>query len=404
MNSEILKPDIYWVGAIDWAIRDFHGYITPRGSTYNNYLIVDRDITLIDAVKIDFVDVSIENIKGIVEPSKIKNIVVNHIEPDHASGLGEILKLCPTASIYCTEKGKKGLERFFDIRNWNINIVKTGDTLNIGSRTLLFIETPMIHWPDSMMTYIKEDKILISQDGFGQHIASSQRFDDEFAACASFSELEDAVWDYYANILMPFGTLIRQKIHEIQKLGLEIEIIAPDHGVIWRKNPQWIIDKYLAISEGKAEERAVVIYDSMWHNTEKIALFISEGIREAGMDVRVIKLRATPLSVAIKEFWRARGCLLGSPTLNNAVYPKVGEFLTYLRGLRPKNRIVGAFGSFGWGGGAVKEIYEDFKKMGLEIFEPGLSINYKASSEEQKRCREFGREFAERLREYHKKF
>lgn len=405
MGSEVLKPGIYWVGAIDWAIRDFHGYVTPRGSTYNNYLILDRDVTLLDAVKIDFVDVSIDNIRGLVNPSDIKNIVVNHIEPDHASGLGEIMKLCPQAVIYCTEKGRKGLERFFDISNWNIKIVKTGDTLNIGSRTLLFIETPMIHWPDSMMTYIKEDRILISQDGFGQHLASSQRFDDEFVACSSFSELEDAVWDYYANILMPFGTIIKQKIAEIKKLGLEIDMIAPDHGVIWRKDPHWVIQKYIDMAEGKADERAVIVYDTMWHNTEKLALFISEGIRQAGLDCRVIKLRATPLSVAIKECWRARGCLIGSPTLNNSMYPKVGEMLTYLRGLRPKNRIMGAFGSFGWGGGAIKEIYEELKKIsGIEIFEPGLGINYKASLQEQEKCREFGRQFAEKLKEYHKRF
>ena len=404
MNSEQLKPGVYWVGAIDWAIRDFHGYITPHGTTYNNYLILDRDVTLLDAVKIDFVDVSIDNIRGLVNPSDIKNIIVNHIEPDHSSGLGEIIKLCPEATISCTEKAKKGLERFFDITGWKINIVKTGDTLNIGSRTLLFIETPMIHWPDSMMTYIKEDRILVSQDGFGQHLASSQRFDDEFVECASHAELEDAVWDYYANILMPFGTIIKQKIAEFEKLGIEIDMIAPDHGVIWRKDPKWVIQKFLDMANGKAEERAVIIYDTMWHNTEKLALFISEGIRETGLDCRVIKLRATPLSVAIKELWRARGCLIGSPTLNNAMYPKVGEMLTYLRGLRPKNRIAGAFGSFGWAGGAVKEIYEEIKKMGLEVFEPGLGVNYKASREDQEKCREFGRQFAARLREYHKGF
>ncbi|MBI4823573.1 MAG: FprA family A-type flavoprotein [Nitrospirae bacterium] len=404
MKTEELKPGIFWVGAIDWAIRDFHGYVTPRGSTYNNYLVLDKDITLLDAVKYDFVDVSISHIKSLVEPSKIKNLIVNHIEPDHSGGLGEIMKLAREATIYCTDKGKKGLERFFDISSWNIKTVKTGDVLNIGSRNLLFIETPMIHWPDSMMTYIKEDRILISQDGFGQHLASSQRFDDEFVACASQAELEDSVWDYYANILMPFGTLIKQKIAEIEKLGLKIDMIAPDHGVIWRQNPGHVIQMYLDMANGKADERIVIIYDSMWHLTEKMTVPIAEGIRKEDVDVKVIKLRATPVSVAVKEFWRARGCLLGSPTLNNRVFPMVGELLTYLGGLRPKNRIVSAFGSFGWAGGAVREIIEEFKKMALETVEPAIGINYKASSDDNEKLYEFGREFAKKVKEYHKRF
>ncbi len=403
MRPEKLKEGVFWVGAVDWAIRDFHGYVTPKGTTYNNYLILDRDVTLLDAVKYDFIDISIRNIRSLVEPGLIKNIIVNHIEPDHASGLAEVVRLAPQATVYCTEKGRLGLARFFDISSWRIKTVKTGDTLNIGDRNLFFLETPMIHWPDSMMTYIKEDKLLISQDGFGQHLATSQRFDDEFIACASEAELDDAVWDYYANILMPFGSIIKQKIEEIGKLGLEIDMIAPDHGVVW-KNPGKIIQMYLDMAGGKAEERAVVIYDTMWQNTGKMALHIAEGIRNEGLDVKVIKLRATPLSVAIKELWRARGALIGSPTLNNTLFPSVGEFLTYLKGLRPKYRIAGAFGTFGWAGGAVKETTEALKKMGLEVFEPGVDAHYRPSAEDAVKCMDFGREFAKRLREYHSKF
>jgi flavorubredoxin len=404
MKAIELKPGVYWVGVIDWAIRDFHGYVTPRGSTYNNYLIMDEEVTLCDAVKYDFIDVSIENIRRLVEPDKIKHMVVNHIEPDHGGGLGRIMELSPDATVYCTSKGKAGLDRFFDTRGWKFRVVKTGDTLKIGKRTLLFIETPMIHWPDSMMTYIKEDKILISQDGFGQHIASTQRFDDDFAECASYAELEDAIWDYYANILMPFGTLIKNKIAEIKKLGLAIDIIAPDHGIIWRKEPQRIMRMYEEMADGKADERVVIIYDTMWHNTEKMAQPIMEGIKDEGMDCRVFKLRATSTSIAVKEFWRARGCLVGSPTLNNTIFPKVAEFLAYLKGLRPKHRIASAFGSFGWGGGAVKEMLQMFKDMGVEVQDEGLQINYKATADEDVKAYEFGREFAKKTREYHKKF
>lgn len=404
MKAVELKNGIYWVGAIDWAVRDFHGYATPRGTTYNNYLIMDDEITLLDTVKYDFSDITIKNISSVVDPSRIKNVVINHIENDHATSLDRIMEMAKDATIYITEKGKKGIERFFDTSKWRIKVVKTGDTLRIGKRTLLFIETPMIHWPDSMMTYIKEEKILISQDGFGQHIASAVRFDDEFVTCESMSELEDAVVDYYANILMPFGQLIKNKIADIQKLGLQIEIIAPDHGIIWRANPQKVIQAYLDMAGGKTNLSVPIIYDTMWQSTEKMSLPIMQGIKDEGVDCKVIKLRATPMSVAIKEFWKSRGCLVGTPTLNNIMYPTVAEFLTHLRGLRPKNRIMGAFGSFGWGGGAVKEAYEEFKRMGLETFEPGLQILYRPSLEDEEKCYDFGREFAKKVKEYHSRF
>lgn len=404
MKAVELKNGIYWVGAIDWAVRDFHGYVTPRGTTYNNYLIMDDEITLLDTVRYDFADITIKNIKSVVEPSRIKNIIINHIENDHATSIDRIMELTPNATIYITERGRKGLERFFDLSKWNVKVVKTGDTLNIGKRTLLFLETPMLHWPDSMMTYIKEDRVLVSQDAFGQHLATAARFDDEFVECASHAELEDSVIDYYANILMPFGQLIKAKISEIQKLGLEIDMIAPDHGIIWRKQPERVIQMYQDMADGKASLRVAIIYDTMWHSTERMTAPIMQGIKDEGVDCTVIKLRATPGSVAVKELWKSRGCLIGTPTLNNTIFPSVAGFLTYLRGLRPKNRIAGAFGSYGWGGGAVKEVYEEFKKMGLETVEPGLQVIYKPSSEDEKLCYEFGREFAMKVKEYHKKF
>jgi anaerobic nitric oxide reductase flavorubredoxin len=404
MKAVEIKPDIYWVGAIDWAIRDFHGYVTPNGTSYNNYLILDDQITLLDTVKYDFADVTIDNIKSLVDPARIKNIVINHIENDHVTSIEKIMALTPHATIYITQKGKKGLDRFFDTSKWDIKIVKTGDSLNIGKRTLLFLETPMLHWPDSMMTYVKENKLLISQDGFGQHLASAGRFDDEFISCSSESALEDAVKDYYANILMPFGTLIKSKIAEIQKLGLEIDMIAPDHGVIWRQDPAKIINMYLDMANGKADLRIVIIYDTMWHSTEQMTLPLLQGIKDEGVDVKVVKLRANPISDAVKEFWKARGCLIGSPTLNNSLFPTVAEFLTYLKGLRPKNRIIGAFGSYGWAGGAVRDAYEEFRKMGLEISEPGMQVLYRPSPEDKQRCYEFGADFANKVKAYHTRF
>ncbi|HEB76436.1 MAG TPA: FprA family A-type flavoprotein [Nitrospirae bacterium] len=404
MKAIEIKPDIYWVGAIDWAVRDFHGYVTPNGTTYNNYLILDSEITLVDTVKHDFTEVGIGNIRELIEPSRIKNIVINHIENDHLAALDRVMELAPDATIHITERGKKGMERFFDTSRWNIRVVKTGDELNTGKYTLQFIETPMLHWPDSMMTYVKGAKLLISQDAFGQHLASTARFDDDFVDCSSHTALENSVVDYYANILMPFGALIKSKIAQIEKLGIEIDMIAPDHGVIWRRDPQKVLRMYLDMANGKAALRVAVIYDTMWHSTEQMTLPIMQGIMDEGVGCKVIKLRATPMSVAITEFWMSRGCLVGSPTLNNEVFPSVAEFITHLRGLRPKDRIAGAFGSYGWGGGAVKWLYNEFQSMKLESVEPGIQVQYRPSKEDEKNCYDFGREFARRVKEYHKNY
>lgn len=404
MQTIELKPDIYWVGVIDWAVRDFHGYIVPSGTTYNSYLIMDRDITLIDTVKEGFAHVFIEDIKNITSPAKIKNIVINHIENDHMGALGRIMELAPEATIYTTGKGKEGMQRFFDISHWKVEVVKSGDVINIGKRTLTFLETPMLHWPDSMFTYVKEDKLLFSQDAFGQHYASTARFDDEFARNASVSELEDATIDYYANILMPFGAQIKAKIKQMGDLGMEVDMIAPDHGIIWRKDPQKALRLYSDMASGKASLRVVVIFDTMWHATEIMTQPIILGIRDEGVDCKVIKLRATPMSVAVKELWKARGFLIGSPTLNNEVFPSVAEFITQLRGLRPKDRIGGAFGSFGWGGGAVKWLYGELERMKLETMGPGLEVQYRPSAEDLEKCYAFGGEFARRVKEFHGKY
>jgi anaerobic nitric oxide reductase flavorubredoxin len=404
MQAREIKPDIYWVGAIDWAVRDFHGYITPHGTSYNNYLILDEHVTLVDAVKNDFFNYTVDNIRSLVDPARIENVVINHIENDHASSLDRVMALCPNAIINITDRGKKGLDRFFDTSRWKFQIVKSGHTLSTGRKTITFLETPMLHWPDSMMSYIREDKLLISQDAFGQHLASTARFDDEYCDQFSTTALEHAVRDYYANILMPFGNLIKTKLAEIAKLGLEIDMIAPDHGVIWRKDPGKILKMYSDMANDKADLRVVIVYDTMWRSTERMTIPLMQGIRAEGVDVEVIKLRATPISIAIKHMWESRAILVGTPTLNNIMFPSVAEFLTHLRGLRPKNRLAGAFGSYGWGGGAVKEAYGVFKQMGLETVEPGVEVVYNPGPDDYKKCHEFGRQFALRTIEYHRKF
>lgn len=403
MKPVELKNGIYWVGVTDWAVRDFHGYETPRGTSYNNYLIDDEEPTLLDTVHHDFIYISIENISRIIDLQKIKHIVINHIENDHASGLEKILEIVPSANIYLTERGKKGLGRFIDLSKYKVSVVKSGDALKIGKRTLQFIETPMMHWPDSMFTYIKEEKILISQDAFGQHIASAERFDDEFVKNHSMEELEDAIIDYYANILMPYGNVIKGKIEEVKKLGIGIEMIAPDHGVIWRSHLDKVLSLYSDMVDAKAKLGTVIVYDTMWHSTEQMIFPIAKGLEDEGIPVKIIKLRATPKSVAVKEVWKSRGVIVGSPTLNNGIFPSVAEFLTYLKGLRPKNRLFAAFGSYGWSGEAVKDMYEIAKSMKLEVFEPGIRVLYKPSEEDLNKCYEFGIAFGKALKEYHAK-
>ncbi|MCX7857731.1 MAG: FprA family A-type flavoprotein [Deltaproteobacteria bacterium] len=402
MEPIIVKEDLYWVGAIDWGVRDFHGYVTKNGTTYNNYLLLDKDITLFDCVHKDFSLMSLENIRKLIDPKLIKNFVINHIEPDHSGALYTFLKELPNVTVFTTEKGKKGLERMFNMEGVNVKTVKNGETLSTGKYTLLFLETPMLHWPDSMVTYVRELKTLISQDAFGLHFASTCRFDDEFISTYSSFELEDAIYDYYANILMPFGSLIKSKIEEIVKLGIEIEIIAPDHGVIWRKDPKKVINMYLDMASGKAECGVVIVYDTMWHATEQMVYPIVKGILDEGVKAKVIKLRSSPLSDAVKEFWKLRGVLVGTPTINNSMFPSVAEFLYHLSGLKPRLRVAGAFGSFGWSAGGVKQAYEFFRKMGLEVVEPGLEINYGLKDEDREKCYEFGRTFAKRVSEFHK--
>ena len=404
MQKIEVAPGVYWIGAVDWAIRDFHGYITPRGSTYNNYLIMDDEPALIDAIHAEFTDESIKNIRAITPMKSIKHVIVNHIEPDHAGGLYRMVHMCDNPKVYMTKKGQQGLERMFDISGWDITLVKTGDSISTGKKTLTFLETPMLHWPDSMMTYVNEDKLLFSQDAFGQHLASTQRFDDELLETVPESTLDDAIWDYYANILMPFGSLIKSKLAEVAKLGLVIDIIAPDHGVIWRKNPGKVLGMYSDIAEGKCDERVSIIYDTMWHSTERMIEPIVRGLRAENMDCNVVKIRATPTSQCIKEFWRSRGTLIGSPTLNNTFFPPIGDFLVNLVGLRPKGRIVSAFGSYGWGGGAVKNILKQCADLKLEVVEPGIQVKYRATDEEEEKCYEFGREFAKKTRAYHQQF
>jgi len=391
MDKVELKRGIYWVGAIDWNVRDFHGYSTPFGSTYNAYLILDEKNVLVDTVKAPFYLEMLGRISEIIDPAKIDIVISNHVEMDHSGSLLQIVERIGSPLVVTSERGKKGLEKHYQ-QSWKFRTVKSGETLSIGHRTLAFVEAPMLHWPDSMFTYIKEDQLLLPNDAFGQHFASCQRFEDEVG-----DDVMRHAAKYYANILWPLAPLILKKVDEVVKMGIPIDMIAPSHGLIWRKNPNRIIQAYVEWSQGKTAKKILVIYDTMWGSTEKMAKAILKGLIDEGADARLLHLRSNHRSDIIEEMLEARGVVLGSPTLNNGMFPTMGDFLTYMRGLRPKGKIFGLFGSHGWGGGAIKEMRRHLELEKFEIWEKELSVQFVPNSEELDSAIQFGREFAKKV-------
>ncbi|MFN3966260.1 MAG: FprA family A-type flavoprotein [Endomicrobiia bacterium] len=393
MNIVELKNKIYWVGTVDWNIRNFHGYTykTKRGTTYNAYLILDEKIALIDTVYAPFANEMIEKIKQIIPPEKIDYIVVNHVETDHSGALPEILKLCPKAKVFGTAKCKEGLYKNYYC-DMDFQIVKTGDKLNLGNKTLTFIEAPMLHWPDSMFSYLIEDAILLPNDAFGQHYATSQRFDDE----VDQSILMEESAKYYANILWPLSNLVLRKIEEIQKMNIPISMIAPSHGIIWRKDPMKIVQAYMNWAKNETKQKVVIVYETMWGSTEKMARKIAEGIIDSGIEVKLFDITKSDITEIIKEMLDAKGYIIGSSTHDNNMLPEIAGFLEFFKGLKPKNRIGCVFGSYGWAGGAVKNIEDILKETGVEIVQPGLAIKFVPDENEQKLCYGYGVEFAKK--------
>ena len=393
MSKVSLAEGINWVGVIDWNLRDFHGYITRRGATYNAYLISDEKTALVDTVKHTFSSELLRNICEIVDPEKIDYIIVNHVEMDHSSSLPIIAKHAKNATIIASQRGKDAIIEHYGA-DFKIQTVKTGDDLKLGKRTLRFIEAPMLHWPDSMFTYVVEDKILMPNDAFGQHLATSERFDDEVDEHILMEEAKT----YYANILMPLAPLITRKIQEVVQMGIPIAIIAPSHGVIWRSDPSKIIKAYLDWSAGVSENKVVIVYDTMWGSTDKMARAIGEGVASQGVDVRLLKLRAADQSEIVTEILDAKAVVVGSPTLNNGMFPTLGSFLTHATGLKPKGKLWGFFGSYGWGGGAVKSMTEMALKAGFEVHEPSIEVKYVPDQEDLKKCFEFGQQIAAKIK------
>jgi flavorubredoxin len=386
MDPQQITEGVFNVGVTDWNIRDFHGYSTELGTTYNAYLIVDRKTVLVDTVRQGFSDQLIDNISRVIDPKKIDYVISNHTEMDHSGSLARVMhRIGEDKPIFCSKMGHKNLAQHFR-QKWNYRPVANGEELSLGNRTLRFLETRMIHWPDSMFTYLKDDQILFSSDGFGQHYAGPEKYDDEVG-----DKIMQHAKKYFANILLLYSTHIRKLLDNVLSLGLEFKMICPDHGVIWRQDPAKIVNAYVQWVRQEPQPKAVVIYDTMWHSTEKMAENIVAGIMQEGIPAMPLHLRKWHRSEVMTEVFDARAVIVGSPTLNNQLFPSLADFLTYMKGLKPLNKIGAAFGSYGWSGEAVKMINNELEAMKFEIIDPGLKVQYVPDKEALANCYELGR-------------
>lgn len=368
MKAIEIKKNIYWVGGIDWTLRNFHGYTTNRGSSYNAYLIIDEKITLIDTVKSYLWDEMLDRISSVVDPARIDNIIVNHVEMDHSGSLPKILELAPNASVVTSPAGEKGLREHFR-ENWNFKVVKNGESIPIGKRSLTFVHTPMIHWPDNMVTWCGEENLLFSNDSFGQHIASCERFDDELPLNICLSEAQK----YYGNIVLCYNAQVQKALFEVGKLP--VKMIAPSHGIIWRSHVADIVKAYQAWSSNKTEEFAMIIYDTMWHSTQLMAHAIADAFASLKIKFKIYDLSIDHISDVMTDVVTAKYICVGSPTMNNNLLPTVAGYLTYLRALSPKERIALAFGSYGWGGQSITQVDQALKECGFTMLDP-IKVKY----------------------------
>jgi len=375
----------YWVGAVDWGLRDFHGYATSRGSTYNAYLVLGDPVTLIDTVKAPFADELLRNVASLADPAAIDYVVCNHAELDHAGGLPRTIAALRPERVIASALGIKALRGHF---HWDqpLYAPQDGETLRLGDLTLRFIETRMLHWPDSMFTYLEEEQTLFSQDAFGMHLASAERFADQLETAV----LREEAGKYFANILLPYTNLITRLIGRLPELELAPRVIAPDHGPIWRERPETIVGWYADWAIQRPGRKAVVVYDTMWQSTDAMARAVGEGLAAGGLSVVLRPLAACQRSDIATSLLGAGALLLGSPTLNNQVFPTVADVVTYLKGLRPRNLVGAAFGSYGWSGEAVAQLEAMLQEMKVEVVAEGVKAVYVPDADVRARCRALG--------------
>jgi len=387
-----INENVSWVGKIDWELRKFHGeeYSTHRGSTYNSYLVRDEKTVLIDTVWKPFAAEFVENLKKEIDLQKIDYVIANHAESDHSGALPELMKLIPDTPVYCTANAVKSLKGHYH-QNWNFHTVKTGDRLSIGSKELIFIEAPMLHWPDSMFCYLTGDNILFSNDAFGQHYASELMFND----LVDQAELFQECIKYYANILTPFSALVDRKIKEVVGFGLPVDRICPSHGVIWRDNPLQIVTRYAEWAANYRENQVTIIYDTMWDGTRRMAEAIAKGIHESDKNVtiKLFNVARSDKNDIITEVFKSKAVLVGSPTINRGMLSAVAGILEEMRGLGFKDKKAAAFGAYGWSGESIAMITERLREGGFTIVNTGLKEFWAPDDQCLENCANFGRDF-----------
>jgi flavorubredoxin len=395
MKKIALAENVYWVGAVDWVTRDFHGY-SINGTTYNAYLIIDEKITLIDTVKRPYTSELLHRIRNIIDPAKIDYLVVNHVEMDHSGALPEVIEAIKPEKVFCSKMGHKALLQHFHRPDWPYHVVTPGEEVSLGKRTLSFLETRMLHWPDSMFTYLKEEQILFTSDAFGEHLATSERFDDE----VNQDVLMHEATKYYANILTLYSPLVKKLLAQVQEMQLPIKMLAPDHGVVWRSNPGKIIEAYSRWCVHQGNGKALIIYDTMWESTRMMAKAIAEGLHEEGIEYKMLDLQVNHRSDVMTDVLESSAVVLGSSTLNNGMLPRMADFLMYMRGLRPTNKIGACFGSYGWSGEAVKMMNETLKEMNIILCHEGLKIQYVPEHAKLGTCVDMGRTVGKSLKAF----
>ncbi len=394
MVTELTKG-VYWVGVVDWGLRHFHGYelSTHRGSTYNSYLILDEKVVLVDTVWGPFQDQLIENIRQIIDPAKIDIVVANHGETDHSGGLPVVMRYAPEALVVVSGRGEESVEGHYH-QPWKFKRVKTGEKIKIGQNELIFVEAPMLHWPDSMFTYLTGKNILMPNDAFGQHYATPFRFNDQ----VDQEELYEEALKYYANILTPFSNLVLKKIEEVWALNLPVEIIAPSHGVIWRKDPLQIVKKYQEWARQIPAKSAVILYDTMWEGTRRMAEAIGQGLATAGVPYKIFYMAVSDRNDVITEIFKAKAIIVGSPTLNQGLLPTIMPILEDIKGLKFQNKIGAAFGTYGWSGESVKLIEEHFQQCKIPVVAPGVKAKWQPKAADLEACVKLGQTVAEAIK------
>ncbi|MCR4391382.1 MAG: FprA family A-type flavoprotein [Candidatus Acetothermia bacterium] len=392
MTAFEIRPGIFWVGVNDRVTDLFEGqWPLPTGVSYNAYLVLGKKAALIDSVKAAFAEELLANIAQVMDPARIDFLVVNHMEPDHSGALPLLRRVAPNAQILATGAALPMLRRFYGIEA-GAQAVADGEALDLGGKRLSFHPIPFVHWPETMATYESTERVLFPCDAFGSFGAVDGVLCDDQADLARYG---DEAVRYFANIV---GMYTRPVLRAIEVLAaLPIEVIAPSHGLVWRKDPQRIVELYVRLAQMEGEPAVTVVYGSMYDHTRRMADAVARGVTAAGLPVSVIDAARVHPSFVLAEVWRRRGLILGSPTYDTGIFPAVEHALRLIARKRLANRVVGLFGSSGWQGGAVRKMAEEVAKLGWELVDK-LEFKGAPVREDLAQGEELGRRVAERVK------